>query len=283
MARRPVKRSAAGLVRGVGVPFTDPSGGKGLWTAFTRAPRHRHVRYRVPLAGWHGRDVTVAFLSDLHLGSYSGDVARLAAIGAEVVALAPDLVLLGGDHMNMMTFGGGRIPPATIAAELARWSLPMATVLGNHDLEYGAAAVTDAFEAAGIPVLDNRAMTFAIDDAALRVVGLADDMHSEPDPGLVGAAAGAELVLSHDPGIVHDLPDGAVLLAGHIHAGQVRLPGLPPLHMPPSRIPRALAHGHHRIGRRHLIVSAGLGCSALPLRLFAPPEVVTVVLTAEAA
>ncbi|CEJ13391.1 putative metallophosphoesterase [bacterium YEK0313] len=283
MARRAVKRSAAGFVRGVRVPFTDPSGGKGFWAAFSRAPAHRHVRYRAALPGWRGRDVTVVFLSDLHLGSHAGDVGRLAAIGAEVRALAPDLVLLGGDHMNMMTFGGGRIPPEAIAAELAGWSLPMATVLGNHDLEYGAEAVAAAFETAGIPVLENRTAHFAIGADVLRVVGLADDMHGEPDLGLVAAAAGAELVLSHDPGIIYDLPEGAVLLAGHIHAGQVRLPGLPPLRMPPSRIPRALAHGHHRVGRRHLIVSAGLGCSALPLRLFAPPEVVTVVLVAEAA
>lgn len=283
MARRPVKPPATGLLRGARVPFTDPSGGKGFWTSLSRAPAHRHVRYRVPLAGWRGPDVTVAFLSDLHLGSHAHDAARLEAIGAEVAALRPDLVLLGGDHMNMMTFGGGRIPPGAIARELARWSMPMATVLGNHDLEYGAEAVTAAFEAAGIAVLENRTMVFSIAGEPLRIIGLADDMHGEPDLGLVAAGPGAEIVLSHDPGIVHDLPDGAVLLAGHIHAGQVRLPGLPIIRMPPSRIPRALAHGHHRVGRRHLIVSAGLGCSTLPLRLFAPPEVVTVVLTAAAA
>ncbi|QCI68805.1 metallophosphoesterase [Phreatobacter stygius] len=279
MARRPVTRSAWGAR----APFADPSGAKGFWAPFSRAPAHRHVGYRVPLAGWHGRDFSVAFLSDLHLGSHTDDRRRLSAILAEVEAMQPDMVLLGGDHMNMMSFGGGRIPPETIAAELKTLSAPMATVLGNHDWEYGLDAVADAFEAAGISVLENRAVEIPVDGAAVRIVGLADDVHGEPQPALVGAGAGAEIVVSHDPGVIQDLPDGCVLLSGHVHAGQIRIPGLPVLHMPPSRIPRAMAHGHHRIGRRHLIVSAGLGCSTIPLRLFAPPEVVTVTFVAETA
>jgi len=277
MARRPVKRSAWGAR----APFADPTGAKGFWTPFSRAPAHRNVRYRLPLPGWHGRDFSVAFLSDLHLGSHADDLARLAAILAEVEASRPDMVLLGGDHMNMMSFGGGRIPPQTIAAALKALSAPMATVLGNHDWEYGLEAVADAFESAGIAVLENRALTIPVDGMAVRIVGLADDIHGDPQPALVGAAPGPEIVVSHDPGVIVDLPDGCILLAGHVHAGQIRIPGLPVLHMPASRIPRAMAHGHHRIGRRHLIVSAGLGCSGLPLRLFAPPEVVTVVFAAE--
>lgn len=270
---RPSKGSPAG-------PFTDPEGRKGLWALVSRAPRHRLVRYRVPLASWEGRDVRAALLTDLHLGSHTGDVARLARIVEEVNALAPDVVLLGGDHMNMMPFGGGRIPPRTIAGLLARLAAPTVTVMGNHDWEYGFAEVSGAFEEHGIPVLENAAWSLEVDGRSLRVVGLADDLWGEPDFALAGREAGPEVVLAHDPGIIGDLADGTVLLAGHVHAGQVRLPGLPVLHMPPTRLPRALAHGHHRVGQRHLIVSSGLGASGVPFRLFAPPEVVEVTFTA---
>jgi uncharacterized protein len=265
------------------VPFRDPTGAKGLWGAFSPAPAHRHVAYQVPLAHWRGRPFSIAFLSDLHLGSHAGDIPRLTRILGEIERQAPDLVLLGGDHMNMMAFGGGRIPPETIAGVLAKLRLPMATVLGNHDWEYGLEAVTAAFEAAGIAVLENRVLSLAIDGVPLRIVGLSDDIHGRPDASLVGRSQEAEIVVSHDPGIMRDLPDGSVLLAGHVHAGQIRIPGLPILHMPRSRIPRLKGHGYHRIGHGHLVVSAGLGCSGIPLRLFAPPEVVTVTFLAEAA
>ncbi|WP_204324653.1 hypothetical protein, partial [Stenotrophomonas maltophilia] len=68
-------------------------------------------------------------------------------------------------------------PPETIAGALKTLSAPMATVLGNHDWEYGLEAVAGAFEAAGIAVLENRALTISIDGRAVRIVGLADDIH----------------------------------------------------------------------------------------------------------
>jgi hypothetical protein len=43
----------------------------------------------------------------------------------EVAALAPDLVLFGGDYVNMQLFGGGRVPPRTIAAILSRLEAPL--------------------------------------------------------------------------------------------------------------------------------------------------------------
>ena len=60
------------------------------------------------------------FLSDLHTGSHSDDVRRLEGIVAEAARLAPDLVLFGGDYVNMQPFGGGRVPPRVIAAILSR-------------------------------------------------------------------------------------------------------------------------------------------------------------------
>ena len=49
----------------------------------------------------------VVFLSDFHTGSHSEDVARLQGIVTEARTFGPDLVLLGGDFVNMQPFGGG--------------------------------------------------------------------------------------------------------------------------------------------------------------------------------
>jgi uncharacterized protein len=82
-------------------------------------------------------------------------VARLNVIVDEVAALAPDLVLFGGDYVNMQLFGGGRVPPRTIAAILSRLEAPLGrfAILGNHDYIYGERAVAAAFERNGIPVM----------------------------------------------------------------------------------------------------------------------------------
>ena len=58
----------------------------------------------------------IAFLSDFHAGSHAGDIARLTAIVAEASRFVPDVVLFGGDYVNMQLFGSGRMPPSIIAA-----------------------------------------------------------------------------------------------------------------------------------------------------------------------
>src|SRR5262249_22005955 len=94
-------------------PFHDEIGRKGWLAEISRAQRHVIRRLNLEIAGWPQwrRPLRVAFLSDLHTGSHSDDVARLNVIVDEVAALAPDLVLFGGDYVNMQLFGGGRVPP----------------------------------------------------------------------------------------------------------------------------------------------------------------------------
>ena len=66
----------------------------------------------------------------------------------------------------------------------------------------------------------------------------------------------------------------AVTLAGHTQGGQVRLLGWSPV--VPSRFGNRYAHGLVEEDGRRLIVSGGLGCSTLPVRLGVPPEITLV-------
>jgi len=67
----------------------------------------------------------------------------------------------------------------------------------------------------------------------------------------------------------------SLVLSGHTHGGQVRLFGFSPV--VPSRYGNRFAYGHVR-EQTDLIVSGGLGCSKVPLRLGVPPEIVRVTL-----
>jgi uncharacterized protein len=280
----PKKRGLAWLLRQVSQslapepPFHDPEGRKGLWTAITMPPPHRFVRHRVARPGitkpWN-----IALVADLHAGSYAYDLDRFSRIFEKIDAMKPDLVLLLGDYVNMMGFGGGRIPPEALAPLLR---FPGAqhgvyAVLGNHDWEYGFDAVRSALEGQGVIILENEiALVRRKTGDQLYLAGLSDDRFGQPDPAVLSQipADAPSLVMTHDPAVFLDVPDGTLMVSGHMHGGQIKLPGLPPPLVPHGRAPRHWARGHIREKGGDLIVSAGLGCSGLPIRFFVPPEIV---------
>jgi uncharacterized protein len=121
----------------------------------------------------------------------------------------------------------------------------------------------------------------------LRIGGLDDDFTGHADIkkmlAALGPRHGRELAIGHSPDSFPDLPnDIPLMLAGHTHCGQGRLPliGAP--------------FGNSRFGERYLcgridenghtlIVSAGLGTSVLPFRFLVKPDMWLVTLVAKGA
>lgn len=283
MTRWPSRLLGALVRRRVVTPFTAHAGGKGRWSRFTRAQRHVVRGYRLAPQGWAGfrPALRIALLSDLHVGSHSGDVERHRAICAEVNRLGVDLVLLLGDYMNMMPYFGGRVPPEEIAEALSGLAAPLGVhaVLGNHDWEYDGEAVWRALAAHGIAVHENSGVPLTHNGQPFYLAGLADTRFRAPDiAAALAASRGGEpvLVMSHDPACFLDFDGHAgVMVSGHTHGGQWRLPFLGALWIP-SAAPRAWASGLVELEDRALIVTAGIGTGGLPLRLNCPPEIVVI-------
>jgi predicted MPP superfamily phosphohydrolase len=267
-------------------PFADEIGRKPLARLF-RAQPHAVRTLTLAIPDWPRteRPLRIAFLSDFHTGCHADDLVRLESIMAEAARHRPDLVLYGGDFVNMMAFGGGRVPPRVIAAILATLDAPLGrfAVLGNHDYDYGGDEVANALRAVGIVVLDDerRELTFA--GAALDLIGIPDArVHRGNAAELLSdaAARGPTLVLAHDPYWFAHLPPGPhLMLAGHTHGGQICLPGIGPL-INMSKAPLRWTHGLIVAPGRRMYVTSGLGMSGLPLRLGIAPEWVLVDVTA---
>jgi predicted MPP superfamily phosphohydrolase len=86
------------------------------------------------------------------------------------------------------------------------------------------------------------------------------------------------ILLAHEPDVAPRVPSRVALqLSGHTHGGQVRLFGWSPV--VPSRYGNRLAYGHAKFNC-DVIVSGGLGCSIMPVRIGVPPEIVEVTLGA---
>lgn len=258
--------------------------GGGTWLYARREARADPVvrRLQVNVASWPegAKPVTVALLSDIHIGSRSMDSARLARIADQVNAAHPDLVLIAGDFIyGHDPAEGARLSPG-LTAPLARLRAPLGVVAvpGNHDHWTGVAPVRRALEAAGVTVLANQ----AVRRGPLKILGFDDSFSRHADvPATLRSAAtlgGVPVALTHSPGLIPRLPPGVnLLLAGHTHCGQVVFPLIgAPTDWPDP--PKRLYDPRYRCGvvrdpGRVTVVTAGLGTSGPALRLGAPPDI----------
>lgn len=267
-------------------PFLDDLGHKGWLTRISRAQPHIVRHLSLNIAGWPkwSRPMRIAFLSDFHTGSHSDDVGRLKAIVAEASSFVPDVALYGGDYVNLQLFGGGRVPPSTIAAILSRLEAPLGrlAILGNHDYVYGKRAVTDALEHHNITVLSHARLTVQFQNHSIDIVGV-PDAHVERTEAyevLAGILPDRPtIVLAHDPVWFKHVPVGPHLtLAGHTHGGQIRLPGIGIIKNS-SKAPLRWTHGLIVERGKHLYVTSGIGTSGVPLRWGVSPEYVVLDIT----
>jgi len=217
----------------------------------------------------------VLLMTDIHAGPFLHPAA-LAHAFARLMDLGPDLILLGGD---LTTGSVEEFEPFMAAFRGLRAPLGVHGVLGNHDYYSGRAGdLLPLLEACGITLLTNRGVTLTRKGEHLALAGI-DDLHwGRPDlPAALGPGAPPHLLLSHNPDIFFDAAWRGVdlVLAGHTHGGQIRLPGLPPV-VKMSRY--ALDQGRYRSAASHLVVSRGMGVTGVPLRWACAPEAVEVTL-----
>jgi predicted MPP superfamily phosphohydrolase len=247
--------------------------GFGYWTA-TRDPVVREAR--VELRNWPKgqRPLRLLLLTDIHVQGPDMAPSRLLRIVEQANGLAPDIVLMAGDFIGDRELRTHSYSAQEMAAPLAALRAPMGrfAVLGNHDHWNNAPAVRDALTGAGIRVLVNEAVRVG----PLALGGIDDDHTSRSDLGrtLVGMqmAGGVPVLLSHSPDPFPALPeDVPLMLAGHTHCGQIRLPWIGPI-ATASRHGKRYACGRIDERGRTLIVSAGLGTSVLPFRIGAVPD-----------
>lgn len=265
--------------------------------------RPRVTRYGVNPTGWpQGLKLKIVALADFHACEPWMPARRIAAICDQANALGGDMIVLLGDYMNSMRFNIGYVEPANWAKAFARLQAPLGVhaILGNHDwlndpvaraAGHGPTLAHAAFASVGIPVYDNRAVRLTKNRHGFWLAGLADQLEprqpAADGSGLVGGLDdlpatmaqiddhGPVILMAHEPDIFVDVPKRVCLtISGHTHGGQVRFFGYSPL--VPSRFGNRYAYGHVVEDDRHLVVSAGLGLSNLPIRLGAPPEIVII-------
>lgn len=216
------------------------------------------------------KDIKIVFASDFHIAKNEKN--RLQKIVNMINEQEADLVILGGDFIKGHN-GKNTMPIEEQVIEYKKINAPVVSVLGNHDGWYDKEKVKKTLESVGIQVLENSNVKIG----EVYVAGVEDMQTGFPDVPL--ALTGTEhprILVSHTPDIYYDVIENVdLILAGHVHGGQVYIPflGAPVV---PSKYGSKLARGLISETKNKMIISKGLGTSILPIRFCSVPEIVVI-------
>ncbi len=228
----------------------------------------------------------IAQISDIHLDEFT-EPFFLEEVVHRLNHIAPDMVLLTGDFITRgsLTFLASEHAARRCSEILSTLRCPRRfAVLGNHDVGVSAPMVIAALSAAKIPVLENRYVAIEQGSSRLWLCGVKDPATSRPDLDLAIPAApdGPVILMAHEPDyadsvLVHPRAKSIdLMLSGHTHGGQIRLPVVGAVVLPPGgkNYPEGLFH----LGNMQLYVNRGIGTVGLPFRLNCPPEITEFIL-----
>jgi len=251
----------------------------GTWAAFVEPRRVQRQHFSHEVRGLRpDQRLRLAILGDLHVGAPHFGEAALTQVLQRVCQEKVDALILVGDYVIQTMPGGRPVPIERTAELLAETGLPIVAIIGNHDVWDGRERIKTALTDVGAVFLDNEHTLLQLGEQPLCVVGLDDESTGRPDPPAAFPEVPPEvpvLILAHDPStFMKAMPyPGDLLLSGHTHGGQIRLPGVGAL-VVPGRSPLRWAHGWTKTQSGPLYVTSGLGTSVVGLRFCCPPEYV---------
>ena len=245
------------------------------------------AHHDVSLRGLPGdfEGMRIVQLSDIHMDDFT-EPFFLRRVIERINQLKPDAVFLTGDYV---TAGKSRFSIANKAA----WQCAeifksiecrsVYAILGNHDVSAGAAEIVAALRGSGINVLRNSYLPIERGKGRLWLAGLDDPLTGHPnlDAAIPESIRGVRnepvVLLCHAPDYatrVQQHPAGQVvdlMISGHTHGGQIRLPLIGALVLPPMG--RRFIEGWFQLDRMRLYVNRGIGTIGVPFRLDCPPEI----------
>ncbi len=214
-------------------------------------------------------------ITDTHHGPYVG-LDYIKEVVTQANRLNPDLVVLTGDYVSE---NKSFLEPVMRVLSGLKARHGIMSVLGNHDYWVGEGHSIRALKAQEIPLLKNTHSFIEINGARLCIAGVGDLTEDRPD--VARALYGVDtdvprVVLCHNPDYTEELPDNVrvdLMLSGHTHGGQVRMPFTGRAPVVPSEYGQKYAGGLVRRGETQIYVSRGIGVSIMPIRFNCPPEI----------
>ena len=229
----------------------------------------------------------IAQISDLHNAEFGEKNSRLLNILSEK---KPDIIVITGDLVD------AQHTDVSIALSFAEEAVQIATVYyvtGNHEASLSQYdELKTGLESAGVIVLEDKAVQLERSGSFITLIGISDPnfaiesnifnevpaMISTKLNDLTKDETNYTILLSHRPELFSTYVSCGVdlVLSGHAHGGQFRLPLIGGLVAPDQGFFPKYDAGLYTEGSTNMIVSRGIGNSIIPLRFNNRPEIVLV-------
>ncbi len=216
----------------------------------------------------------IVFLTDIHYGDRFSNYQLSNAIN-QARSYDPDIILLGGDYVKN---NPKYIQPCFDSLKTLHPPLGVFGVLGNHDHWQGADLTRESMKKAGINSIDNNAFWITKDNQRIRIGGVGDHCEDTQDLNITIKDVNTNdfaILVSHSPDYAPEITSDKIdlVLSGHTHGGQITFFGL---YAPkvPSHYGQKFLTGKIILDKMQIIVSNGIGTVFLPLRFFAPPQII---------
>ncbi|MGL5915014.1 MAG: metallophosphoesterase [Culicoidibacterales bacterium] len=229
---------------------------------------------------------TIVQLSDLHNHDFGKRENRLVA---KVKKLQPDAIVFTGDIID--SYKTDAKTTLELIDQLGEFS-PLYYVVGNHEARIPEYAEFElALIERGVEVLRNEMSVVTLGTETIAFLGLDDPVFFTSDEFMRTTLADLQqqageafpILLTHRPEYLamYEYQQVPLVLVGHAHGGQVRLPFTEGVFAPGQGLWPQLTSGVHTQAETTMVISRGLGNSAFPIRVQNQPEIVTVTLSSE--
>ncbi len=233
------------------------------------------TKYNIPIENLPSsfEGFTILHLTDLHSKEYGENQKRLLDL---IDRNKFDIIVITGDIIDKNN------PDINSAVSLINGlTVPVFFVPGNHEWLSGY-DIRDPLISLNVQILENDNYKFIRGDDHIWIIGVDDPYLGKDnlDLALEGIDyTSSRLLLAHDPTILQSAVNMVdLVMAGHTHGGQIRLPVIGGLFVPGQGFFPQYDYGLYYEESTFMVINGGLGESVLPIRFFNRPEIVLITL-----
>jgi len=227
----------------------------------------------------HFTGLKIVHFSDLHYGKFLNEN-KIAKVVTKINQLNPDVIVFTGD---LIEDDLEKEEQEHLISKLSQLEAKLGkyAISGNHDLEYQ--YFTEIIEKSGFILLDDKTeLIYQQEKKPIIIHGMSSNLEDQDPPKiklnsfydfLEETESTYKILILHEPDYIADFnhPDFDLILAGHSHRGQVRLPIIGPIFLPKGA--QEYYDEHYQFGNTEMFVSSGIGNSIINFRLFNRPSI----------
>lgn len=233
-------------------------------------------------------DFKIVHISDLHNKMFGKEQSEILE---EIEKLSPDIIIVTGDLIDRRRYNLDKAMDFINGAiEIA----PIYYVSGNHEAWSGKySKIKDSLIEVGVNIIDDTKLEIRKENSTIYLLGLSDPSfltsnytdgtdisNMEEYLSNWSNIEGFKILLSHRPELfdLYSKNNMNLVFSGHAHGGQVRIPFVGGIIAPNQGFFPKYTSGSYNSDKTTMFVSRGLGNSLFPIRIFNPPEIISVTL-----